>query len=109
MFRNRLATTVLTAALAVVPAAALLTAGAEAAPSHSISTPAVHGICANSAVVLKTPGKGILGNLAKGETMMVKRVSPTGRYVYGFARGTANKNGWIKTSALCDSRVQASI
>ncbi|HTN24111.1 MAG TPA: hypothetical protein VL120_09000 [Solirubrobacteraceae bacterium] len=101
MFRNRLATTALTAALAVVPAAALVTAGADAAPVKPTYGSAVHGICAKSAVVTKTPGKGILGNLLRNETIKVKRVSPSGTYVYGFARGTANKNGWVKTAALC--------
>jgi hypothetical protein len=101
MFRKRLAKTALTTALALVPAAAVLTAGAVAAPVTPTYGSAVHGICANSAVVLKAPGKGILGNLGKGETIKVKRISHSGLYVYGFARGTANKNGWVKVSALC--------
>jgi hypothetical protein len=101
MFRTRLAAAALTAAVAVVPAAALATPGASAAPIKPRYGSNVHGICANSATVLKTPGKGLLGNLSKGETIKVKRVSPSGTYVYGFARGTANKNGWVKTSALC--------
>lgn len=113
MFRNRLATTALTAAIAFVPATALVTAGAAAAPTHK---PVVYGICAKSAVVTKTPGKGILGNLVQHETIKVTRVSPSGLYAYGFARGSANKNGWIKVSAVCphsgglgDSRVQGTI
>ena len=101
MFRARLATATLTAAVALVPAAALATPGASAAPVKPTYGSAVHGICAPSAAVLKAPGKGLLGNLSGGETIKVKRVSPSGLYVYGFARGTANKNGWVKTSALC--------
>lgn len=101
MLRNRLATAALTAALAIVPAAAL-TAGAAAAPTaptHASSV--VHSICASNVVVLKKPGKGFLATLVKEQTIKVKRVSPSGLYVYGFARGTANRHGWVRMSALC--------
>ncbi|HVF76750.1 MAG TPA: hypothetical protein VNA28_00510, partial [Solirubrobacteraceae bacterium] len=80
MFRNRLATTALTAAIALVPATALVTAAAAAAPTSPTHSPVVYGICAKSAVVTKTPGKGILGNLVQGQTIKVKRVSPSGLY-----------------------------
>jgi len=113
MIRTRLTTAVVTAALSVLPAAALLTADASAAPIKPTYGSPVHMICASSAVVLKTPGKGILGNLSKTETIKLDRISPSGLYVHGFARGTANKRGWVKTSALCprsgglgDSRVK---
>ena len=113
MFRNRIATAALTAALAIVPAAAAVNSAAAATPTQS---PVVYGVCANSAVILKTPGKGFLATLSRGQTMKVKRVSKSGLYAYGFARGSANKNGWIKTAALCphsggigDARVQGTI
>jgi hypothetical protein len=101
MLRNRLATIALTAAVAVVPAAALAAPGASASTIKPTYGSNVHGICAKSAAVLKTPGKGLIGTLSRNETIKVKRVSKSGLYVYGFARGTANKNGWVKTSALC--------
>jgi hypothetical protein len=114
MFRKHLATTALTAALTLVPAAAMVTAGpASAAPTH---TSGVYGICIGSTPILKTPGKGFIGTLSMGQTMKVKRVSKSGLYAYGFARGSANKNGWIKVSAVCpksgglgDSRIQGTI
>lgn len=101
MFASRIATTALTATLAVVPATALLTTSAAAAPAGHNGAAQVRQVCDASAVLLKTPGKGILGNLTKGESIKVKRVSASGQYSYGFARGSANKNAWIKTSALC--------
>lgn len=111
MFRTRLVTTAIAAALAIAPAAAVAAPHA-AAPNK----PTVYGICAPSAVVTKKPGKGILGNLVQHDTIKVTRVSPSGLYAYGFARGTANKNGWIKVSAVCphsgglgDSRVHGRI
>ena len=93
-----------------------MTAGAAAAPAAPTQSSVVYGICANSAVVLKTPGKGFLATLSRGQTIKVKRVSKSGLYAYGFARGTANRHGWIKVSAVCphsgglgDSRVQGTI
>jgi hypothetical protein len=101
MFRNRLATIALTAAVSVVPAAALAAPGASASTIKPTYGSNVHGICAKSATIQKAPGTGLIGNLVLGDSIRVKRVSTSGRYVYGFARGTANKNGWVKTSALC--------
>lgn len=113
MFRTRLAAAALTAAVAVVPAAAAAAPSASAAPIKPTYGSPVHNICVPSATVSKAPGKGLLGNLLRNETIKVKRVSHSGRYVYGFARGDVSKNGWVKVAALCprsgglgDPRVQ---
>lgn len=101
MFTSRIATTALTATLAVVPATALLTSSATAAPAAHNGSAQVRQVCDASAALLKTPGKGLVDILSKGQSVKVKRVSANGQYSYGFARGSANRNAWIKTSALC--------
>ena len=86
--------------------AALLTAGIA---SSAVATPAsaaagqtgVRTVCATSTSVMQEPGKTFTGTLFKDNTIRVRKVSKSGTWAYGFARGHAQKTGWVKTADLC--------
>ncbi|MCP9491566.1 MAG: hypothetical protein MSC31_17075 [Solirubrobacteraceae bacterium MAG38_C4-C5] len=46
------------------------------------------------------PNEEFIGSLSAGQTFKVSRLSPAGKYAYGFGYGTANKTGWILASDL---------
>ncbi len=43
------------------------------------------------------------GSLLRGASFEVIKLSPTGTYAYGFAYGTLNRLGWVKTAGLTKS------
>jgi hypothetical protein len=45
-------------------------------------------------------GKLFSGTMFKGETFDVKRLSPSGKWAYGFAYGHVNRKVWIDASVL---------
>lgn len=48
----------------------------------------------------RRPNEGQLGGLRPPQTFTVRRLSPSGKYAYGFAYGTLNKHGWVRASGL---------
>ncbi|HEV2820104.1 MAG TPA: hypothetical protein VGW11_06330 [Solirubrobacteraceae bacterium] len=87
-------------------AAALLTVGLPAPAVASGVTaeselPARIQVCAETLNVTKRPNEAYLGRLEKGQSMLVRKLSASGKYAYGFAYGDANKIGWVLTSGLC--------
>jgi len=77
-------------------------AGAAAAPAGAADKTGVRKVCADSAYVKHQPGRIVIGTLFKNQTIKVKRYDSSGKYAYGFARGHANKHGWVLTADLCD-------
>jgi hypothetical protein len=51
-------------------------------------------------VVFEQPTKRYEGVLVKGETFVVKKLSKSGKYAYGMAKGHVNKMGWVTASSL---------
>jgi hypothetical protein len=51
-------------------------------------------------LLYEDPARSYVGSLLKGQTFKVRRLSPSGKYAYGFAYGGANKTGWVLTSGL---------
>jgi hypothetical protein len=75
-------------------------AGAAVAPAAAADKTGVRKVCTTTYLTVK-PGSGFAGTLTKGQTIRVKRYSPSGKYAYGFARGHINHNGWVETADLC--------
>ncbi|MCP9490771.1 MAG: hypothetical protein MSC31_12990 [Solirubrobacteraceae bacterium MAG38_C4-C5] len=51
-------------------------------------------------LINKRPNEEFIGSLSAGQTFKIRRLSPSGKYAYGFGYGTANKTGWVTTSDL---------
>ncbi len=51
-------------------------------------------------LINERPNAEFVGSLSAGQTFKVRRLSPSGKYAYGFAYGGANKTGWVLTSGL---------
>lgn len=58
------------------------------------------GIDRDQVLVYKDPSKSYIGSLNDHETFSVMRLSPSGKYAYGFAYGHVNKHGWVRTDGL---------
>ena len=58
-------------------------------------------VCAEDLELFRRPARTYIGALQEGESMRVRRFSPSGTYAYGFAYGDANKLGWVRASGLC--------
>jgi len=58
-------------------------------------------VCADRLELFRRPARIYIGALQQGETVRVRRYSPSGKYAYGFAYGDANKLGWVLASGLC--------
>jgi opacity protein-like surface antigen len=70
-----------------------------AAPAHAAET---RKVCADSTYVKHKPGRVVIGTLFKNQTIKVQRYDRSRKYAYGFARGHANKHGWVLAADLCD-------
>lgn len=46
------------------------------------------------------PSEGRVGSLRRGQSFKVRRLSPSGKYAYGFAFGRLNRTAWVRTSRL---------
>lgn len=46
------------------------------------------------------PNRSFIGNLRKGQTFKVRKLSASGKYAYGFAYGRVNKVGWVLTEGF---------
>lgn len=51
-------------------------------------------------LLYRDPAKSYIGSLQRGQSFKVRRVSPSGRYAYGFAYGKYNKAAWVRTDQL---------
>lgn len=56
-------------------------------------------VCAQSLSVRTEPLGAWMGSLSYPETFYVKQVS--GSWVYGFAYGHVNRNGWVQNGWFC--------
>jgi hypothetical protein len=74
-------------------------AGTAVAPAGAAD---VRKVCADSTYVKHQPGRVVIGTLFKNQTIKVKRYDSSRKHAYGFARGHANKHGWVAVSDLCD-------
>ncbi len=57
-------------------------------------------VCADTLYVRKKPGGAYDGTLHKGQTFLVKGPKSSG-YIYGFAYGQINRNGWVQDGWFC--------
>ncbi|ASW58075.1 hypothetical protein CIK06_27875 [Plantactinospora sp. KBS50] len=87
----------------------LATAAATAAALLAVSSPAqaANGtigvretVCAESLFVRTEPVGAWMGTLYTGQTFLVKGPK-SGGYVYGFAYGHINRNGWVQDGWFC--------
>ena len=72
------------------------------APALAAEKPGLREVCAKSTYVKHAPGKVVIGTLFKHQKIDVLRYTSNGKYAYGFAKGHANKHGWVLTTDLCD-------
>ncbi|MET9477490.1 hypothetical protein ACFYWN_40705 [Streptomyces sp. NPDC002917] len=75
--------------------------GLTAAPAQAADgIPGVRmTVCADSLYVRTDPGGAWMGTLSYPQTFDVKNVS--GDWVYGFAYGNVNRNGWVQNGWFC--------
>jgi hypothetical protein len=94
-------TAAIAAGAAAAPAASLADAPAasfnEAAGRYTVSVQATY-------TFHKGPHRGFDGTLFRGETVKVKRLSPSGKWAYGMAYGHVNRHVWVKAADLKRSR-----
>ena len=57
-------------------------------------------VCAESLFVRTDPGGAWMGTLYAGQTFLVKGPRSSG-YIYGFAYGHVNRNGWVQDGWFC--------
>lgn len=57
-------------------------------------------VCAESLFVRTDPGGAWMGTLYAGQTFLVKGPKSSG-YIYGFAYGHVNRNGWVQDGWFC--------
>ncbi len=95
----------LAAAAAIATAATVLPAGASAAGSPvDRAASKARTVCAPGTYVKERPDAIPVDYLKKGETIDIKRYSPSGRWAYATLRGSqhAHRNyGWVKVADLC--------
>ncbi|MDI1462740.1 hypothetical protein QEZ54_17330 [Catellatospora sp. KI3] len=88
----------------VALAAALAAAVATAVPAPALAANGRIGVretvCAQSLFVRTEPLGAWMGTLYQGETFTVKGPR-SGGYIYGFAYGHVNRNGWVQDGWFC--------
>ena len=57
-------------------------------------------VCAQDLYVRTDPGGAWMGTLYYGQTFLVKGPRSSG-YIYGFAYGYINRNGWVQDGWFC--------
>jgi hypothetical protein len=72
---------------------------ALASPAFAADKTGVREVCAKSTYVKNQPGRVVIGTLFKHQKIDVSRYH--GKWAYGFAKGHANKHGWVLTADLC--------
>ena len=93
MFNRKLAALALSGAIA---AAAI----APATGSATATKAGTYKVKTTQLVVFEQPTKSYEGVLVKGESFVVKKLSKSGKYAYGMAKGHVNKMGWVTASSL---------
>ncbi|HET8642489.1 MAG TPA: hypothetical protein VFM37_11155 [Pseudonocardiaceae bacterium] len=82
------------AAVSAALCAAAVFAGATAAQAGYADVGQRETVCAQTLSVRTAPGGAWLGTLYQGQTFYVREVH--GSWVYGFAYGYINHNGWVQ-------------
>ncbi len=100
--RRVITATAATAALSI--AAAALPAAASAAQDSA--PPQARTVCAAHTYLKERPDAIPLDTLVRGETVGVRRYSPSGQWAYGKPRGAkhnfrGSKAGWVRVADLC--------
>lgn len=88
---------------ALVAAVALTAVATTATPAHAANGTIGERetVCANDLYVRTAPADGPwMGTLYRGQTFLVKGPK-SGDYVYGFAYGYINANGWVRDGYFC--------
>lgn len=87
-------------ALAAVLAATTLTVTAAPAQAANGRIGVRETVCAQDLYVRTEPNGAFMGTLYKGQTFLVKGPR-SGGYIYGFAYGYINRNGWVQDGWFC--------
>lgn len=93
--RRALRSTALLAAVIITAAAASPAAYAANGTIGERET-----VCANDLYVRTEPNGAWMGTLYRGQTFLVKGPR-SGGYLYGFAYGHINRNGWVQDGWFC--------
>jgi hypothetical protein len=64
-------------------------------------------VCVKVAQVYRTPGLHPVGIVTRGDRFTVSRYSPSKRWAYGLRHRPGHTKGWVRRSALCRTRPQA--
>jgi hypothetical protein len=85
-------------AIALAAAVVVAPSSAQAEVTITACSNAVVGyrqvVCAQTLAVRTAPGGAWMGELTQGQSFQVEQVS--GSWVYGFAYGHINRNGWVQ-------------
>src|SRR4051812_39756506 len=94
--------------LTAIGVTAAIAGGAAAAPAASLADATGAGRYTVSSEATYTfhkgPHRGFDGTLFRGETIKVKRLSPSGRWAYGMAYGHVNRHAWVRAADLKRAR-----
>jgi hypothetical protein len=93
-----LRTASLTVAAAALAASALMTTAGEAAAANG-TVGVRETVCAQDLYVRTEPVGAWMGTLYQGQTFLVEQVN--GSWVYGFAYGEINRQGWVQNGWFC--------
>ncbi|MBB5872950.1 mannose/cellobiose epimerase-like protein (N-acyl-D-glucosamine 2-epimerase family) [Allocatelliglobosispora scoriae] len=85
-------------ALAVATALVVLAPGTAIAANGTIGVRET--VCAESLFVRTDPNGAWMGTLYAGQTFLVKGPR-SGGYIFGFAYGHINRNGWVQDGWFC--------
>ncbi|WP_236648636.1 hypothetical protein [Micromonospora sicca] len=85
--------------VAAATAAALLAIGSPAQAANG-TIGVRETVCADSLFVRTDPGGAWMGTLYAGQTFLVQGPR-SGGYIYGFAYGHVNRNGWVQDGWFC--------
>lgn len=88
------------AAIASAVVATALFAAPAAAQAANGTIGVRETVCAESLFVRTDPNGAWMGTLYRGETFLVKGPRSSG-YIYGFAYGHVNRNGWVQDGWFC--------
>lgn len=86
-------------AVAALTGLALLAAAAPAQAANG-TVGVRETVCADSLFVRTEPLGAWMGTLYAGQTFLVKGPR-SGGYIYGFAYGHVNRNGWVQDGWFC--------
>lgn len=88
----------ITAAAAVLAASAVVASTSPASAADG-TVGVRETVCAQDLYVRTAPLGAWMGTLYQGQTFLVEEVD--GSWVYGFAYGYVNRNGWVQNGWFC--------